>query len=317
MPSRVLSLPTVRALPSQLWLGEGERQLAFSYPPFRRFQMNQFRAYLIRLSLSPKTTQLYINTVRMAQGYPDLVDPLTDGKLGASRRDTYRKALLHWATFRRDDELSCRLREVRIEGKRRRVKGPARALDIAEEWPLLVSELREVEGVLGCTLTLLATSGLRLAEVLRLTSTELSTALKKGQVEIKQKGGGLRLFHLVGEDAMEAAEELTELLPDPSSVIWESLLSRRRQTYRAVEDLIRRELATAGERVGIDFSLGPHHLRRTVGDAVRHASGGDMRLVQGVLGHHSLRTTQEWYQDHDLPGETREALEKAMKGLKK
>lgn len=276
-------------------------------------QLDAFMSYLARQDLGAATVQLYHGAVRRAlenvSAGRGLTDILIDESLGASRRETYRKALFHWAAFQGDTRLADRLREWTPGRRPQRTKGEAKALDIELEWPQLRrAVLCHEDRYLAAVLYLLLTTGLRIAEVLNLDGEMIRTAIEAGESKIKQKGGGLRKFVLPTSEMRLQALLLADNLSGNRRV--ETLLtSQRRRKRKAVEDYVRRELQKLAAGLGISGKVGPHVCRRTVGDAIYESSDHDMRAVSETLGHKlGSRTTERWYQDHSRRGVIEKAL---------
>lgn len=281
--------------------------------------LTKFKEYLeTEAELAEKTIVLYLGCVDKALRCEDLRDPLFDEKLGKSRRETYQRALKHYAAFTDDEALLEELKAWRPSRKERRAKrkkGTPRALGLDTEWVALRAAIDQLEDpILRGVLGLLATSGLRIAEVLALSGERLRTALRVGSARISSKGEVERYF-IVTEGQRAYVRELADALEDDQSVV-ERLYSKRRASYKGVEAAIKRELVRAGEAAGIDRpeELHPHMLRRTVGDAIYRATGGDLRAVQEALGHKDWKTTVAHYQDHAHLEETTSAFNDALKG---
>lgn len=140
-----------------------------------------------------------------------------------------------------------------------------------------------------CMLELLYACGLRVSELTGLTLSQLS--LNQGVLRIIGKGGKERLVP-IGEEALHwiqryLREVRPELLGDtPSEVLFPS---RRAQmmTRQTFWHRIKQHAATAG----IQKPISPHVLRHAFAThLVNH--GADLRVVQLLLGHSDLSTTQ-------------------------
>ncbi|AOU97588.1 site-specific tyrosine recombinase XerD [Acidihalobacter yilgarnensis] len=139
-------------------------------------------------------------------------------------------------------------------------------------------------------LELLYATGLRVSELVGLGETRLN--LKHGVVRVIGKGARERLVP-VGEEATAwveryLAEARSELLRGhgPSPAIF---VTRRGgpMTRQAFWHLIRRHARQAG----IDKHLSPHTLRHAFATHLLN-HGADLRVVQMLLGHSDLSTTQ-------------------------
>ena len=273
-----------------------------------------FPEYLTELGLAERTVELYAGAARACLAQDDPLELVVSGGLSPSRRDTFRKALLHWARWQGDGDLEQRLREAVVPGTRQRAGGRARAITLPEWHALRKAAAQLSDEAEAATLVLVITSGLRVSEVLGLTREQLREALETGRATgVRVKGGGERTWPLVGDEPEAAAGALVDLLR-PGEPVWFAMLSRSRQQAETVKRRLRTMLARLGRQLGIKERVHPHICRRAVGDAVRVYSNGDMKLVQEVLGHSRLQTTLDWYQDHGHPDEVRAALTKAFRG---
>jgi len=138
-------------------------------------------------------------------------------------------------------------------------------------------------------LEVLYASGLRVSELVGLTLPQLS--LNQGVVRVFGKGGKERLVPL-GEAAIETVTDYLgatrqALLKDrQSDVLFPSnrgkVMTRQTFWYR---------IKIYAKRAGIDPNLSPHTLRHTFAThLINH--GADLRVVQMLLGHSDLTTTQ-------------------------
>ncbi len=133
-------------------------------------------------------------------------------------------------------------------------------------------------------------SGLRVSELVGLTVTQIS--LSQGVVKVIGKGRKERLVPL-GELAVEWLERfINESRPlmvntgQPSASLFPSRLGEA-MTRQAFWQLIKRYALQAG----IDKPLSPHTLRHAFATHLLN-HGADLRVVQLLLGHSSLSTTQ-------------------------
>ena len=138
-------------------------------------------------------------------------------------------------------------------------------------------------------LEVLYASGLRVSELVGLTWPQLS--LNQGVVRVFGKGGKERLVPL-GEAAIETVTDYLgstrqALLRDrQSDVLFPSnrgkVMTRQTFWYR---------IKIYAKRAGIDPNLSPHTLRHAFAThLINH--GADLRVVQMLLGHSDLTTTQ-------------------------
>jgi len=138
-------------------------------------------------------------------------------------------------------------------------------------------------------LEVLYASGMRVSEVIKLTLADLDSAA--GEVKVVGKGSKERIV-LLGSHAISALRRyLSEVRP--------KLLKKRKNqtlflskfglklTTRSIERMIRKY----AKKCSITKKITPHVIRHTF--ATHLLSGGaDLRMVQELMGHSSLSTTQ-------------------------
>ena len=138
-------------------------------------------------------------------------------------------------------------------------------------------------------LELLYATGLRVTELVSLTMEQIS--LRQGLVRVMGKGGKERLVPL-GELAISAVEQYikfarAELLSMKQSDVL--FPSRRGQMMTRQTFWHRVKLYAA--RAGISCHISPHTLRHAFATHLLN-HGADLRVVQLLLGHSDLSTTQ-------------------------
>lgn len=137
-------------------------------------------------------------------------------------------------------------------------------------------------------LELLYSSGLRVSEISGLNVDEVN--IREGLVKVKGKGKKERILP-VGTKAAEALK---------SYMVERILLKKRdsalflnRSDTRLTERSIRRIVVKYAKLTGITAAIGPHTLRHTFASHLLQ-SGADLRVIQELLGHTSLSTTQKY-----------------------
>ncbi|WP_210147208.1 site-specific tyrosine recombinase XerD [Shewanella sp. WXL01] len=138
-------------------------------------------------------------------------------------------------------------------------------------------------------LELLYATGLRVTELVSLTMEQIS--LRQGVVQIVGKGGKERLVPM-GELAVDEVMQYLKLarpilLNDkPSDVLFPSKRAKQmtRQTFW-------HRIKLYATRAGITADLSPHTLRHAFATHLLN-HGADLRVVQLLLGHSDLSTTQ-------------------------
>ncbi|MEW5813884.1 MAG: tyrosine recombinase XerC [Spirochaetota bacterium] len=140
-------------------------------------------------------------------------------------------------------------------------------------------------------LELLYSTGCRISEIVGMNLTDLS--LKERSILVRGKGGKER-FVFIGTPAHEVLRLYLDLKkihnsPDDSDASRALFINRRgcRITVRGVAYIIRRYLLQRG----LQKRISPHSFRHTFATHILN-HGADIRIVQEMLGHASLSTTQ-------------------------
>lgn len=135
-------------------------------------------------------------------------------------------------------------------------------------------------------LTLFLSCGLRVSELCGLNIKDLGADF----VRVIGKGNKERVVFF-GEDCREALDKWLRLREAPEGADADALFTsnyRARISVRSVQAMVDRRL----EDAGLDHTLySPHKLRHTAATLMLKA-GVDTRVLQEVLGHASLNTTQ-------------------------
>ncbi|MDA8242103.1 MAG: tyrosine recombinase XerC [Nitrospiraceae bacterium] len=137
-------------------------------------------------------------------------------------------------------------------------------------------------------LELLYSSGLRVSEIAGLNMEDVNT--REGLVKVMGKGKKERILP-VGSKAVDAIK---------SYLVEKILLKRKDKALflnnrgRPLSDRgVRRIVVKYAKMIGISGSIGPHTLRHTFASHLLQA-GADLRVIQELLGHASLSTTQKY-----------------------
>ena len=138
-------------------------------------------------------------------------------------------------------------------------------------------------------LEMLYATGLRVSELVSLKYTQIN--LNQGVVRVTGKGSRERLVPL-GAQAIDVLRDFERrgraaLLADRQSDALFPTRSGRAMTRQAFWHLIKRHARTAG----IEKPLSPHTLRHAFATHLLN-HGADLRVVQMLLGHSDLSTTQ-------------------------
>jgi integrase/recombinase XerC len=137
-------------------------------------------------------------------------------------------------------------------------------------------------------LELLYSSGLRVSEIAGLNMEDINT--KEGLVKVRGKGKKERVLP-VGSKAVDAIK----------SYLVEKILLKRKNKALFLNNRgeplsdrgVRRIVVKYAKIIGISGRIGPHTLRHTFASHLLQA-GADLRVIQELLGHSSLSTTQKY-----------------------
>lgn len=156
-------------------------------------------------------------------------------------------------------------------------------------------------------LEVLYSTGVRVSELVSLTYSSID--MKEGIAKVNGKGKKQRIA-ILGPYAVEAlknyfvsAETKFKMsFKDSSSVFLNR--SGTCLTTRSVRRLLKKHIAKAG----LDSRITPHSLRHTFATHLL-THGADLRIIQELLGHENLSTTQIY--THLAPHELKEVYDKA------
>jgi len=137
-------------------------------------------------------------------------------------------------------------------------------------------------------LELLYGTGLRVAECAALSLADLTSA--KGTLRVLGKGRRERIV-LYGEHADRALLAYLHEARGRYAVPGETALFVNQRGTRLTDRSIRRIVHTYAAQVGTGKHVSPHTLRHTFATHLLEG-GADLRVVQELLGHRSLSTTQ-------------------------
>ena len=139
-------------------------------------------------------------------------------------------------------------------------------------------------------LELLYATGLRVAEVSRLRIADLDWTGRS--LKVQGKGGKERqVFY--GEKAASALAAYAEVRPQLIGRSDPGVLFLNSRGMRLSETRIRQILAGYIRQTSIHKRVSPHSLRHSFATHLLN-SGADLRLIQELLGHSSLSTTQKY-----------------------
>lgn len=137
-------------------------------------------------------------------------------------------------------------------------------------------------------LELLYSSGLRVSELSGLNIDDIN--IKEGLVKVRGKGKKERIVP-VGSKAIDALKSyIVEKILLKSK---NKALVLNRTGTRLSDRGVRRIVVKYARMVGVAGQIGPHTMRHTFASHLLQA-GADLRVIQELLGHSSLSTTQKY-----------------------
>jgi integrase/recombinase XerC len=137
-------------------------------------------------------------------------------------------------------------------------------------------------------LELLYSSGLRVSEISSLNIDDINT--KEGFLKVKGKGRKERMVP-VGSKAIDAIKSyMVERIALKSK---DRFLFLNRTGKGLSDRGVRRLVVKYARMTGISGKIGPHALRHTFATHLLQG-GADLRVIQELLGHSSLSTTQKY-----------------------
>ncbi len=137
-------------------------------------------------------------------------------------------------------------------------------------------------------LELLYSSGLRVSELAGLNAEDIN--VREGLVKVKGKGKKERIVP-VGTKAVEAIK--TYLIERVLLRKKDNALFLNKNGKRLTDRSIRRIVIKYAKAIGVNSRIGPHTLRHTFASHLLQG-GADLRVIQELLGHSSLSTTQKY-----------------------
>jgi len=137
-------------------------------------------------------------------------------------------------------------------------------------------------------LELLYSSGLRVSELSGLNADDINA--REGLVKVKGKGKKERIVP-AGKKALEAMK--TYFIERVLLKKKDGAFFLNRNGARLTDRSIRRIVIKYAKAIGVNSRIGPHTLRHTFASHLLQG-GADLRVIQELLGHSSLSTTQKY-----------------------
>jgi integrase/recombinase XerC len=155
------------------------------------------------------------------------------------------------------------------------------------ETKALVRAAEEADSTTRLALHLLLATGIRVGELAGVRICDVDT--DQQTMRILGKGSRERQVFLPDRSLATAVAGYLAVHRQPSGT--EERLLRTRRGGTASAACIRARIKWLGRLAGLSRTITPHMLRHTAATALLEA-GVDIRLVQRLLGHHSIATTQ-------------------------
>ncbi len=165
-----------------------------------------------------------------------------------------------------------------------RVLSPDQAALLLDRAPTDDAETRD-----RAMFELFYSSGLRLAELVRLDVEDAREAIDEAELGVVGKGNKARRVP-VGRKAVEALRAWLALRASHARDGERALFTGARGR-RIVPRVVQQRLARWAKTVGMGLPVHPHVLRHSFATHLLQSSG-DLRAVQDLLGHSSIATTQ-------------------------
>lgn len=262
--------------------------------------LDRFEAWLKERHFSEVTIRTTLRDVRRLLKTDE---PVT----GSAKSSMLRYAwFIEPADLETANRLRARTKSIREPGghagKRRR-KRPAVAHPDAD-WARLVEALAQDETIEGRVLAVIAATGLRIGDVLRLSTRALNEGLESGVITVVQKGAVEKLQPVSG--AGGAWEALAEAMPRGARNVAGGICPDNDSPVAGdcAQKAVARHLKWLGQELGLEGRMHLHRMRRTlIVQALRVTR--DIHAVQEFAGHRKLATTS-LYVDEPMPERTAE-----------
>lgn len=263
--------------------------------------MSTWEAWASARGLRPRTIDLYRREILLAQAEGDLGAPLSHAQSRSSWVIACAAIRSYLRAAGREADLAELVRRHPAPADRGRIRDPAPD----PTWSASIRAAADLDEPARSLLLLVLTSGLRIGDVLQLQRHVAEQVVAHGSAVIDQKGGRPRSW----APGRQARDALRDLLRSPWDVVWQSHPAATRPASTAAA--IRRWLAAVVEQVGGPH-LTPHQFRHSLATLL-HRSGADVLLIQRVLGHRSVQTTQRYV--HPTAADQSAAVDAALRSL--
>lgn len=166
----------------------------------------------------------------------------------------------------------------------------SKMLDLAEDDAKAEAETASAAKRLHAMVETLYATGLRVSELVALPVT--AARADREYVLLKGKGGKERIVPLSGKSKTALAKWITARNLDPAQEASPWLFPAKSETGHLARQVFARDLKSLGARSGISPALlSPHVMRHAFASHLLQ-NGADLRVVQELLGHADISTTQ-------------------------
>jgi integrase/recombinase XerD len=170
------------------------------------------------------------------------------------------------------------------------VDAVGKMLDLAEEAAKAEPDTASAAKRLHAMVETLYSTGLRVSELVALPET--AARADRQYILLKGKGGKERMVPLSAKSKAAIAVWIAARNLDPQFADSPWLFPARSETGHVARQVFARELKSLGTRAGISAAkLSPHVLRHAFASHLLQ-NGADLRVVQELLGHADISTTQ-------------------------
>lgn len=248
-------------------------------------EIEKFKLWMTDRGRGANTARLYAFHVRKCLEHPrGHTGRIMDGKFAPKTRRSILASMRAWAKFKKDKDLKEALEDIKLPPPMRKTVKTPITKDELLKFARVVEKSdypEPVKAVINC----MVFRGLRVGDVLRLTSGEVRDALKSGTLSFEAKGGR-RLEYRI-KSFRGPLEALFEALKKTGAERVRGVISPRshpdRQQEQAVENI---EVAVrALAKVAKIDKLHPHRFRRTYATEFLKLMKGDPEGIVKLMAH--------------------------------
>lgn len=253
--------------------------------------LEKFRGWLLRRGRCEETARAYTSHLKKCAETSTLIDRLLDKKFSPKTRRANLAALSQWGKFSKDGDLLSELDEIRLPPAIRVAVKTELPMD---EWRKILVDLLtppepqrwpglKVKGRIDepCrrVLLIVATRGLRIGDVLRLTPADVRMAVSTKMLSFEAKGA-----RRIEYDATPIIEHLKALDKMSGWSVVRDLIGKKTSADRVINNKLRRCLRRVAKANHIK-GVYPHRMRRTYATHYAEKLGNDPRALIKLAKH--------------------------------